>query len=82
MDPRNGTTRVRHIRTFHRRAHPHRAPRTGSGGASGHGPIDNDDHGRRPERPNGNRGPLLVALGIVAVGAGVIAARVISQRRA
>jgi hypothetical protein len=49
------------------------------GNGSGRGPVD-DGRRRRPERPDGNdAGRLLIALGIVALGAGVMSARLLSQ---
>ena len=63
----------------------HAEPQTGGGGASGFGPIDDDGDGRKPERPNDGRTPLLIALGILAAGAVVMAARLAttsSRRRA
>ena len=74
----------RHARP--RRVHPH--PRTkadpepqiaGGGGSSGRGPFDDDDGGRKPERPNDGRTRLLIALGILAVGAGVMTARLLAK---
>lgn len=50
------------------------------GSGSGRGPGDDDDGRRRPERPDDNNaGRLLIALGIIAVGAGVMSARLLSQ---
>ncbi len=50
------------------------------GNGSGRGPVDDDGRGRRPERPDGNdSGRLLIALGIIALGAGVMSARLLSQ---
>jgi len=49
------------------------------GGGAGHGPID-DDGRRRPERPDGNGATrLLIALGIIALGAGVMSARLLAS---
>ena len=49
------------------------------GNGSGRGPVD-DDGRRRPERPDGNDATrLLIALGILALGAGVMSARLLSQ---
>ena len=50
------------------------------GSGSGRGPGDDDDGGRRPERPDGNDARrLLIALGIIAVGAGVLSARLLTK---
>lgn len=77
----------RHARP-HRRVHPRPQPPTqaepapqiaGGGGSSGRGPSDDDDGGRKPERPNDGRTKFLIALGIVAMGAGVMAARVLAD---
>lgn len=46
----------------------------GGGGSSGRGPGD-DDGGRRPDRDGNDALRLLIALGIVALGAGVMSAR-------
>ena len=71
-----------------RRVHPPRQPRTpaepspqvaGGGGSSGRGPFDDDDGGRKPERPNDGRTKLLIALGILAMGAGVMTARLLAD---
>ncbi|HYK98933.1 MAG TPA: hypothetical protein VEU77_11145 [Candidatus Acidoferrales bacterium] len=51
----------------------------GGGGSSGRGPFDDDDGGHKPERPNDGRTKLLIALGILAVGAGVMTARVLAK---
>ena len=63
------------------------APKTseGDGGASGRGPIGGDGGGRRPDRGGNDASRLLIVLGIIAVGAGVISARLLAkagQRRA
>lgn len=76
----------RRIRSVRRREHPHREtrahpePRTeGGGGSSGRGPVDDDDRGgRKPERPDDQRA-LIVVLGILAVGAGVMSARLLAS---
>jgi hypothetical protein len=83
----------RHTRAARHRDHPvHRvrspevAPQpAGGGGSSGGGPIDDDGRGRKPERPNDGRTPLLIALGILTAGAVVLGARLVadaSRRRA
>jgi hypothetical protein len=51
-----------------------------SGGSSGRGPRDDDGGRRRPERGDGDSKRLLVALGIVALGLGVVSARLLSRR--
>jgi hypothetical protein len=57
-------------------------PLTGGGGASGGGPIDDDDRGRRPDGDGDDaRQLLLVAIGILAMGAGVISARLLANAR-
>lgn len=56
------------------------APQMDGGGSSGRGPRDDDDGRRRPERGDGNSKGLLVALGIVALGLGVVSARLLSRR--
>ena len=53
----------------------------GDGGAFGRGPIDDDGGGRRPDRGGNDSGRLLVALGIIALGAGVMSARLLSRQR-
>jgi hypothetical protein len=73
----------RHSRTH--RTHPPSArevqvaPQTGGGGSSGRGPLDDDGGGHKPERPNDGRTKFLIALGILAVGTGVMAARVLAK---
>jgi hypothetical protein len=47
----------------------------GGGGSSGRGPIDDDGGGRRPDRDGDDSRLLLIALGIIALGASVISAR-------
>ena len=57
------------------------APQTqGGGGSFGGGPVDDDDGGRKPERPNDDSKRLLVVLGILAIGAGVLSARLLSKQ--
>ena len=79
----------RHARP--RRVHPRPESRTnpepepqiaGGGGSSGRGPFDDDEGGRKPERPNDGRTKLLIALGILAMGAGVMTARLLSKNSA
>lgn len=54
-------------------------PRTESGGGSfGGGPVDANDGHRRPERPDDDSKKLLVVLGILALGAGVLSARLLA----
>ncbi|MDQ2951364.1 MAG: hypothetical protein M3R54_03795 [Chloroflexota bacterium] len=53
----------------------------GDGGAFGRGPIDGDGGGRRPDRGGNDSGRLLIVLGIIAVGAGVMSARLLSKQR-
>lgn len=54
-------------------------PQMEGGGGSGRGPSD-DDGRRRPERPDGNGATrLLIALGIIALGAGVMSARLLAK---
>ena len=74
----SGTHRTHPARRI--REAPVAAPQiAGGGGSSGRGPFDDDDGGQRPERPNDGRTKLLIALGILAVGAGVMTARVLAQ---
>ena len=47
----------------------------GGGGSSGRGPIDDEGGGRRPDRDGDDSRLLLIALGIIALGASVISAR-------
>jgi hypothetical protein len=55
--------------------------KTGGGGVSGHGPIDDDgDRWRREPEGDDDRGALLIVLGILSLGAAVLTARVLSQR--
>ena len=51
----------------------------GGGGASGHGRGDDDGGGRRPDRDGEDARRLLIALGIIAVGAGVMGARLLAK---
>ena len=53
----------------------------GDGGAFGRGPIDGDGCGRRPDRGGNDSSLLLIVLGMVAVGAGVVSARLLSKQR-
>jgi hypothetical protein len=53
--------------------------KSGGSGSSGRGPIDDDDHGRKPERPDDENRPLLIALALLAVGAGVMSVRLLSR---
>jgi hypothetical protein len=50
----------------------------GGDGSRGRGP-DNDGGGRKPDRNDGDAGHLLIALGILAVGAGVMSARLLAK---
>lgn len=47
----------------------------GGGGSSGRGPVDDDGGGRRPDRDGDDSRLLLIALGLIAIGASVISAR-------
>ena len=51
----------------------------GGGGASGRGPRDDDDGGRKPDRDGNDVLRLIIALGIVVVGAGVMSARRVAK---
>jgi hypothetical protein len=52
----------------------------GGGGSSGRGPLDGDGGGgRRPDRDGDDSKPLLIALGILAVGAGVLSVRLLAN---
>jgi hypothetical protein len=51
----------------------------GGGGSSGRGPGDDGGGDKRPERGGGDAKRLLIALGIVAVGAGVMGARLVAK---
>jgi len=52
----------------------------GGGGSSGHGPLDGDGgDGRRPDPEGGDAKRLLITLGILAVGAAIMSARLLSQ---
>ena len=48
------------------------------GGSFGGGPVDDDDGHRKPERPNDDSKKLLVVLGLLALGAGVMSARLLA----
>jgi hypothetical protein len=50
----------------------------GGDGSRGRGP-DDDGGGRKPDRNDGDAGHLLIALGILAVGAGVMSARLLAK---
>jgi len=57
------------------------ATKTGGGGVSGHGPIDDDgDRWRREPEGDNDRGLLLIVLGVLSFGAAVLTARLLSQR--
>lgn len=51
----------------------------GGGGSSGRGPVDDDDGGRRPDRDGDDARRLLIALGLIAVGATVMSARLLAR---
>ena len=52
----------------------------GGGGAFGGGPGDDDDGHRKPDRDGDDAARrLLIALGILALGAGVMSARLLSR---
>jgi len=53
-------------------------PQPGGGGSSGRGPLDDDGDGRRPDR-DGDARNLLIALGLIAVGATVMSARLLAK---
>lgn len=57
---------------------------SGGSGASGGGTFDDDDDGRRRRRDGGGGDgrPLLMALAILAIGAGVMSARLLSRSAA
>lgn len=56
------------------------APQTeGGGGSFGRGPVDDDGGRRRPDRGGDDARRLLIALGILAVGAGVMSARLLAK---
>ena len=50
----------------------------GGGGSSGGGGGDDDD-GRKPDRDGNDAVRFLIALGIIAVGAGVVGARLVAR---
>jgi hypothetical protein len=54
---------------------------SGGSGSSGRGTFDDDDDGKRRRRDggDGDRRPLLMALAILAIGAGVMSARLLSR---
>jgi hypothetical protein len=56
---------------------------SGGSGSSGRGTFDDDDDGKRRRRDggDGDRRPLLMALTILAIGAGVMSARLLSRPR-
>ena len=56
-------------------------PQMDGGGSSGRGPVDDDGGRRRPDRDGDNARRFLIALGILAVGAGVMSARVLARAR-
>jgi hypothetical protein len=58
---------------------PVEPPQASGGGDSGRGPFDGDGGGHKPERPDNGRARLLIAVGIIAVGAGVMAARLLAK---
>ncbi|HEV8670192.1 MAG TPA: hypothetical protein VGS01_05595 [Candidatus Limnocylindria bacterium] len=61
------------------RASEQATPHMEGGGSSGRGPGDDGGgDGRRPER-GGDDGRLLIVLGILAVGAGVMSARLLAK---
>ena len=51
----------------------------GGGGTWGHGPLDGDGGGRRPDRGGNDAGRMLIVLGIIAVGAGLMSVRLLSR---
>ena len=55
-------------------------PQTGGGGSSGRGPVEDDGGGRRPDRDGDDARNLLIALGLIAVGATVMSARLLANR--
>jgi hypothetical protein len=59
-------------------ANEHLEPQTGGGGSSGRGPVDDDGGGRKPDR-DGDARNLLIALGLIAVGATVMSARLLAK---
>jgi hypothetical protein len=54
-------------------------PQLQGGGTGGRGPGGDDESHRRPDRNDGEGKRLLIALGILAVGAGVMSARLLSK---
>jgi hypothetical protein len=61
------------------RASEQAEPRIGGGGSSGRGPVDDDGGGRKPDRDGDDALRLLIALGIIVVGAGVMSARLLAR---
>ena len=55
-------------------------PQTAGGGGSGHGPVD-DDGRRRPDRNGDDALRFLIAIGLIAVGAGVMGVRLAKAGR-
>ncbi len=53
----------------------------GGDGSFGGGPVDDGDGHRKPERPNNDSKKLLVVLGLLALGAGVMSARLLTTPR-
>ena len=56
-------------------------PESGSGSFGGGTFDDDDDDGRRPDRGDDGRRPLLVALALLVLGAGVMSARLLARPR-
>jgi hypothetical protein len=54
-------------------------PQTGGGGSSGRGPVDEDGGGRKPDRDGDDARNLLIAIGLIAVGATVMSARLLAK---
>ena len=59
---------------------PEITTQTGGGGVSGHGRDDDDGRWRREPEGGDDRGLLLIALGILSVGAAVLTARLLTVR--
>jgi hypothetical protein len=51
----------------------------GGGGSSGRGPVDDGGGGRRPDRDGDDARRLLIALGLIAVGAAVMGTRLFAR---